>query len=115
MIDTPALERKDAAEVWRACFHQWPAGVPQRGVLVTTFAEQVPFASFMVTDDLLYLERRTPDNLGARAIIVPFANIAGLKITEVVEARDLRALGFKTVSASRPARAPQPPSTTAAR
>jgi hypothetical protein len=109
MIDTPGLERKEAADVWRLCFHQWPAGVPQRGVIVSTFDEQIPFASFMVTDDLLFLQRPTPDTLGARAIIVPFSNIAGLKITDVIDTREMRALGFKAVAPSRPAKSAAAP------
>src|SRR5437870_1937829 len=76
------------AAVWRACFHGWPANIPQRGVLVTTFDEQIPFAGFMVADELLFLERRNPDTLGTRSVIVAFANIAALKIVDPIETRE---------------------------
>ena len=36
----------DAADVWQKCFAHWPVEVERRGVLVTTFGEQIPFDSF---------------------------------------------------------------------
>jgi hypothetical protein len=95
---------RDIAETWRAFFQQWPSGIPQRGVLVTTFDEQIPFNSFMIADELLYLERRNPDTLGSRAVILPFSGIVGLKITDVVESREMRTMGFKPVSTPKAAK-----------
>ena len=88
-----------AAATWRACFQAWPAGIPQRGVLVTTFDEQIPFGSFMVADDLLFIERRNPDTLGTRSVIVPFTSIAALKIVDPIEPRHFRDFGFQPVAA----------------
>jgi len=87
------------AATWRACFHEWPANVPQRGVLVTTFDEQIPFAGFMVADDLLFIERRSPDPLGTRSVIVPFTAIAAVKIVDPIEPRQFRSFGFQPVAA----------------
>src|SRR5882724_5423739 len=100
MTVEPAATTKASSEIgasaaaWRACFHGWPVNIPQRGVLVTTFDEQIPFASFMVADELLFLERRNPDTLGTRSVIVLFANIAALKIIDPIEAREFRSFGF---------------------
>jgi hypothetical protein len=101
-----------SAAAWRACFHDWPANIPQRGVVVTTFDEQIPFAGFMVADELLFLERRSPDTLGTRSVMLPFANIAALKIVDPIETREFRSFGFQSVAPpkkeARPAAAPRP-------
>ena len=70
-------------------------------MLVTTFDEQIPFASFMVADELLFLERRNPDSLGTRSVILPFANITALKIVDPIEAREFRSFGFQSVAAAK--------------
>lgn len=95
----PKTASGGAAATWRACFEAWPAGIPQRGVLVTTFDEQIPFGSFMVADDLLFIERRNPDTLGTRSVILPFTSVAALKIVDPIESRHFRALGFQQVAA----------------
>lgn len=74
-------------------FQNWPAVLPRRGVLITTF-EQVPFHEFLTSDELLLVQRRTPDTQGARDIMVPYDQIVGLKITEVVRPKTYRDAGF---------------------
>jgi hypothetical protein len=90
----------DAAGIWRDCFARWPADMERRGVLVTAFGEQIPFESFSTSPDLLLIERRAPDTVGARTVIVPYQNIMGLKLVDVIKARTFQALGF-TVPAAR--------------
>ena len=70
--------------IWAQIFQKWPPKLPQRGVLVATFGEQIPFCGFLRTADALLLERQTPDAVGARKIILPFSQIASLKITDPV-------------------------------
>lgn len=84
----------DAAEIWRQCFAQWPAEVPRRGVLVTSFGEQIPFESFSASNDLLLIERRAPDTVGARTVLIAYQNIQALKIVDVVKAKAFASLGF---------------------
>jgi hypothetical protein len=85
---------KDSADAWRECFQHWPSELDRRGVLVTTFNEQIPFESFITSDDMLLVERRAPDTLGARVVLVAYQNIQALKIIEVVKLRAFQALGF---------------------
>jgi hypothetical protein len=84
----------DAAESWRKCFNQWPPDVERRGVLVTSFDEQIPFDSFAASEDMLLVERRAPDTMGARMVIVAYQNIQALKIVDVVKMKIFQPLGF---------------------
>ncbi len=86
---------------WKTLFRTWPDDLPRRGVLVTTFAEQAPFCGFMVGDDLIFFERTTPDPLGGRAFILPYGQIAAIKLTDVVKPKSLRAAGFDADPRSR--------------
>jgi hypothetical protein len=84
----------DAAEVWRHCFNSWPAEVDRRGVLVTSFDEQIPFESFLASTDMLLVERRAPDTLGARMVLIAFHDIRALKIVYVLKPKAFHSLGF---------------------
>jgi hypothetical protein len=84
----------DAAQSsWQKFFLAWPADMPHKGVLITAW-DQVPFHEFMTHDDFLLVQRRAPDTLGARDVIVPYSEITGLKLTEVVKTKALKDLGF---------------------
>ncbi|MGD9724642.1 MAG: hypothetical protein AB7O59_25385 [Pirellulales bacterium] len=91
----------DHVDGWRQCFQDWPGDVNRRGVLVTTFAEQIPFVNFLASDRMILLERQSPDQVGARMVMLPYQNIAALKIIDVVKARVFSHMGF--------APAPAPP------
>ena len=84
----------DAATAWRDYFAKWPKDLPRRGVLVVTFGEQIPFDGFLTTNDLLLVERRTPDSIGARKVIIPFGQVQAIKLIDVVPTKSLRAAGF---------------------
>ncbi|MBI3837010.1 MAG: hypothetical protein HY288_03645 [Planctomycetia bacterium] len=86
----------DAAEIWRHCFEEWPAEVDRRGVLITSFGDQIPFEAFATSSEMLLIERRSPDTVGARIVMVPYGNIQGLKIVDVVKLKDFQSLGFTT-------------------
>jgi hypothetical protein len=80
---------------WRDFFERWPADMNRRGIIVATFGEQIPFSGFWTNANLLLLERQTPDALGARTILMPFDQIAALKIVEVVKLKSFQTLGFE--------------------
>jgi hypothetical protein len=84
----------DAAEVWRHCFQHWPSELERRGVLVTSFAEQIAFDGFATSDRILLLERRTPDTVGGRMVLIAYQNIQALKIVDVVKVKAFQSLGF---------------------
>jgi hypothetical protein len=84
----------DAAEIWRHCFENWPDEVARRGVVVTSFGEQIAFENFAASDRMLLVERRAPDTVGARTVLIPYQNVAALKVVDVVKAKAFAQLGF---------------------
>ena len=84
----------DSGAAWREWFLKWPKEMPRKGVLVTDFGEQIPFDGFMTTDTLLVVERRTPDTIGARKVILPYAHVVAIKLIDVLKAKVLTAAGF---------------------
>ncbi len=84
----------DAAEIWRRCFQEWPSELERRGVLITSFGDQIPFDGFATSSEMLLVERRAPDTVGARMVLLPYGNIQGLKILDVVKLKAFQSLGF---------------------
>ncbi len=84
----------EMAEIWRQCFQHWPEDVARRGVLVASFGEQIPFESFSPGDQMVLIERRAPDTVGARMVLVPYENIMAVKIVDVLKAKAFGSLGF---------------------
>ena len=82
---------------WKGLFAAWPAELAPRGVLVTSFGEQIPFDGFLTGEQFLIIARTTPDTVGARQVVVPYENIAALKIVDVVKSKAFEAMGFKGV------------------
>jgi len=80
---------------WKSIFLAWPQEVPRRGVLVTSFNEQIAFAGFLTGESFLLAERQTPDTMGGRTLIIPYENVAAVKLTEVVKEKALLAFGFQ--------------------
>jgi hypothetical protein len=81
-------------QTWAKLFANWPANIARKGVLVTNFDEQVAFTGFMTNGELLLVERQTPDTFGARKLIVPLAEVQGVKVVEVVKSALFAELGF---------------------
>ena len=85
----------ETVSYWKDFFRAWPVEIARRGVVVASFGEQIPFDSFMFGDNLLFLDRSVPDTIGARKIVIPYANIAAVKITDVVKNKLFIPLGFE--------------------
>ncbi len=83
----------DQSTAWRDFFQRWPKGTPRRGVLVVSF-DQFPFVEFLTGEHMIYVERRTPDTLGARTAVVPYAEIQGVKFTDVIDRKVFQGVGF---------------------
>jgi hypothetical protein len=84
----------DDSAAWKALFDAWPAAIARSGILVSTLNEQVPFDGFMHSEQFVMFERKTPDTLGARKLIVPYSGIAMIKFAEVLAAQAFTPWGF---------------------
>lgn len=79
---------------WTDFFENWPSKMPHRGVVVTSFGDQILFNGFLIGADLLLIERQAPDTVGARQVIIPYENIQAVKIVEVGQKVSWSDLGF---------------------
>jgi hypothetical protein len=84
----------DDSAAWKALLDNWPAGIARAGVIVTTLNEQIPFEGFMHTAAFVMVERKTPDTLGARKIVIPLSAIALIKFVEVIGSQAFAPWGF---------------------
>lgn len=75
----------DHATLWRQLLATWPDDLPQRGVLVTNFGEQVNFVKFLLAEHVLMVERLAPDSVGGRRLLIPYDSIQAIKITDPVK------------------------------
>jgi hypothetical protein len=91
----------DMSSAWQECFRKWPAEMERRGVIVTSFDEQIPFDGFATSEHMLLLERKIPDTLGARKIMLPYGQIMAVKFTDVVKMKAFQSLGFSEPPAKR--------------
>jgi hypothetical protein len=73
---------KSTATIWRETFLKWPPNFRRKGVIELVKGEAIPFVEFLMTEDVVVVERATPDTTGARRVAVPFQNIVTLKYTE---------------------------------
>lgn len=82
-------------DFWRGLFEHWPASLPRRGMLVTTFQETIPFTDFLLAQDAVLVERDRPDSHDARKIVIAFEFVAALKFTDPGSLTQFQALGFE--------------------
>lgn len=79
----------------RRLFAEWPVSIPRTAIIVTTFGESIQFSSFMLSGDLILIERKTPDALGSRRVIISFDSILAVKILDAIEMPRFTAMGFQ--------------------
>jgi hypothetical protein len=80
---------------WGEFFSRWPADLPRHGIVVTTFNEQIMFSSFWTGENLMMFERQTPDAIGARSVVLPYTQILGVKIVEIIKPKHIKSAGFE--------------------
>lgn len=85
----------DIASAWQQLFENWPANLPRQGIIVTTFQENIGFVNFRTSMGLLAIERDRPDSIGARKVIISFAAISAVKMTDTADFTEVRHLGFE--------------------
>lgn len=96
MVQAPLpMESPRIENCWKKFLGHWPGGLQRQGVLITNWDEQVPFASFLTTEEIVMFERRNPDTNGARRLLLSYDAIKGIKITEVVRDKPFRDAGFQ--------------------
>ena len=80
---------------WKTLLLQWPDEMPRRGIVISTQGEQIPFNGFMTSEHFVVFSRNTPDALGARTVILPYDNLATVKMTEIVKSPVYQKAGFQ--------------------
>ncbi len=85
-----------ASKLWQAFFTNWPAAIAQRGLIITSLNDSVPFKNFWLKDGLLLLERNNPDALGGRFILLSFEGISTVKFIDPLRESVIEAAGFIT-------------------
>ncbi len=80
---------------------KWPTGMKRQGVVITSFGEQVNFVEFLMGEHAILLERLAPDSVGGRKLVLPYANIQGVKITEPVNNDAMIPFGFRPAAQGR--------------
>lgn len=95
--ETSSLERPVNPEKnkWLDLFERWPKDIPQKGVIMTELNESIPFIGFALDDNMVVVQRQTPDAIGARQAIIPYTAISYLKITAIVLPKAYADFGFK--------------------
>jgi len=81
-------------DLWRDLFMNWPAGIPRRGIIVSTLNEPIPFKSFLLKGETLLLERAIPDPMGTRFLVLAFDAIHLLKLTDPIKESVLNEAGY---------------------
>ena len=83
-----------SSQNWKTFFTQWPSGIAQRGLIITSLNDSVPFKNFWLKDGLLLLERTNPDALGGRFVLLGFDVINTLKFTDPLRETIIEESGF---------------------
>ncbi|MBA2115709.1 hypothetical protein [Bremerella alba] len=81
--------------MWLDLFERWPKDMPQKGVIMSELNESIPFVGFALDENMVVVQRQTPDAIGARQAIIPFNSISYLKITAIVPPKAYTEFGFK--------------------
>ena len=85
----------ESHEHWQSLFENWPDVIQRRGTIITKQGESVPVINFLISSNLLLIERDGPDSTGARKAIVPYDAIAMLKLAATCEMSLFQSMGFQ--------------------
>ena len=80
---------------WQAFFENWPANLPRKGIVVTSFGDSVPFISFLITNGIVMLERDRPDTSGARKVMLSYDFISAVKLESAAGMETFLEMGFR--------------------
>ena len=82
---------------WQVLFQRWPDSIPKVGIAVISLNESITFSNFQISDYAVLFERDRPDTMGARTVIVPWQEIAAVKLTSPIESAQFQDMGFQRV------------------
>lgn len=85
---------KSSATIWREMFLKWPPHFKRKGVIEPARGESIPFVDFVMSEDVVVIERATPDTAGARRVAIPFQNIMLVKYTEPLNTEAFLLAGY---------------------
>lgn len=85
----------ESTAAWKSLFECWPEAIPREGMVVTLLNETIPFSSFLISGALLMLERESPDQYGTRKVIIPYEQIAAVRLASVLEMARFHVMGFQ--------------------
>ena len=83
------------ADAWRMLFENWPQTIARKGMLLSKQNENIPFVDFLISNQLLLVDRGTPDAHGSRKVVIPMEQIAALKFAGTQPMADFQTLGFQ--------------------
>jgi len=92
---SPALQRSDFHRI----LTEWPVSIQRKGIVMTSFGENVPFVDYMLSGNLVLIDRGVPDTAGARRVILAIDCIVGIKITDPIEMARFTTMGFQAMVA----------------
>ncbi|MCA9185174.1 MAG: hypothetical protein R3E01_16275 [Pirellulaceae bacterium] len=101
----------DVPAIWNDFFQRWPEKLNRRGVVVTTYGEQIAFNDFLRHEHAILLERQAPDSMGGRKVVLPFHKIDCVKITDPVDSTIFKSAGFIPLAKTAPGSASRPVAT----
>lgn len=84
----------DRATIWQNFLKEWPPDLPPRGVVVTSFSEQIVFKNFFTSSGVVLFERQAPDSVGGRRVILAYSDISAIKIVDPVTNELFTKAGF---------------------
>jgi hypothetical protein len=76
------MSNTDETATWRDFFTQWPTAIKRKGIVVSSFDEQIPFDDFLVSQTIIVLQRPTPDAVGGRHVALPLCDVRAMKFTD---------------------------------
>jgi len=86
----------DDSIAWKSLFESWPDAIQRQGMVLTVLGENVPFTDFMISGGLLLLDRDKPDQYGTRKVILPYSQIAAVRLSTTLELARFQVLGFQS-------------------
>ena len=84
-----------AAQTWKSFFAEWPAELPRRGVVLSSLNESMPFTNFWLRGEMVMLQRKNPDTMGSRYILISYEGIDSVRFIDPLSDQIIASAGFQ--------------------